>query len=71
MREDPRCRWSRWSAAFKAGLLAETPENNGITQALLSRVSIKGTKTRTAEQIANQIEVGGRQPSPPIPGTIP
>ena len=46
-------------AAFKAGILAETPSDNGITR-LCSRVSIKGTETRTAEEIAGQIEsLGG------------
>ena len=40
-------------------MLAETPETNGITR-LFSKVVLKGTKTRTAEQIADQIEaVGG------------
>jgi zinc protease len=40
-------------------VLAENKDNNGITQ-LLSRLVIKGTKTRTAEQIASEIEsVGG------------
>jgi len=40
-------------------LLAETPETNGITR-LTARTLLKGTKTRSAEQIANQIEaVGG------------
>jgi zinc protease len=44
---------------FKSGLLAETPENNGITK-LCSRVLIKGTKTRTAAEIVDQIEsLGG------------
>lgn len=47
------------TAAFRSGLLAETSETNGITK-LLSRSILKGTKTRTAAQIANQIEsVGG------------
>jgi zinc protease len=40
-------------------LLAETPESNGITR-LMSKSLLKGTKTRNAEQIANEIEaVGG------------
>jgi zinc protease len=47
------------SAVFRSGLLAETLEINGITR-LTARVLLKGTKTRTAEQIANQIEtIGG------------
>jgi zinc protease len=40
-------------------VLAETVENNGITQ-LLARMLLKGTKTRDAEKIATEIEsVGG------------
>ena len=59
VREDPRLPLVSAVATFKAGLLAETPDNNGITK-LLSKVILKGTKTRTAEQIADQIEaVGG------------
>jgi len=59
VREDPRLPLVSMSAAFRSGLLAETPEKNGITR-LTARVLLKGTKTRTAEQIANQIEaIGG------------
>ncbi|MEI8340526.1 MAG: insulinase family protein, partial [Verrucomicrobiota bacterium] len=59
VREDSRLPLVAMVATFKAGLLAETPENNGITK-LFSKTLLKGTKTRTAEQIANQIEaVGG------------
>src|SRR5947208_3449773 len=59
VREDPRLPLVSMSAVFRSGLLAETPETNGITR-LTARVLLKGTKTRTAEQIANQIEaVGG------------
>jgi zinc protease len=46
------------NAAFKAGVLAETAENNGLTR-LLSKVLLKGTKTRTAGQIADEIEEMG------------
>ena len=47
------------TAVFRSGLLAETPQTNGITR-LMAKVLLKGTKTRAAEQIANQIEaVGG------------
>jgi zinc protease len=46
-------------AVFRGGLLAENPQDNGITH-LMAKVVLKGTKTRTAEQIANEIEeVGG------------
>jgi zinc protease len=59
VREDPRLPLVSMSAAFRSGLLAETPETNGITR-LAVRVFLKGTKSRTAEQIANQIEaIGG------------
>jgi zinc protease len=59
VREDPRLPLVSMSAVFRSGLLAETPQTNGITR-LTARVLLKGTKTRTAEQIADQIEaVGG------------
>lgn len=59
VREDPRLPLVSISAVFKAGLMAETPANNGISR-LLSRTLIKGTTTRTAEQLADEIEaVGG------------
>jgi len=59
VREDSRLPLVSISAAFRSGLLAETPETNGITR-LTARALLKGTKTRTAEQIANQIEaIGG------------
>src|SRR5207302_2146987 len=59
VREDPRLPLVSVSSAFRSGLLAETAETNGITR-LTARTLLKGTKTRSAEQIANQIEaVGG------------
>src|SRR5436853_1785992 len=59
VREDPRLPLVGMGAVFRGGLLAETPETNGITR-LMAKVLLKGTKTRTAEQIANGIEaVGG------------
>ncbi|HEY3901487.1 MAG TPA: pitrilysin family protein [Chthoniobacter sp.] len=59
VREDHRLPLVSMNAAFKAGLLAETAENNGLTR-LLSKVLLKGTKTRTAGQIADEIEeLGG------------
>jgi zinc protease len=59
VREDARLPLVSMSAIFRSGLLAETPETNGITR-LMARALLKGTKTRTAEQIADQIEaVGG------------
>jgi zinc protease len=59
VREDARLPLISLTAAFRGGLLSETPETNGLTR-LAARTLLKGTKTRTAEQIANQIEaVGG------------
>jgi zinc protease len=59
VREDSRLPLVSMIATFKAGILAETPENNGVTK-LCARVLIKGTKTRTAEQIVDEIEsLGG------------
>lgn len=59
IREDPRLPLVSMAAVFRGGLLAETPENNGVTR-LMAKTLLKGTTTRTAEQIADQIEaVGG------------
>ena len=59
VREDSRLPLVAVVATFKAGLLAETVENNGVTR-LLSKVLLKGTTNRTAEQIADELEsVGG------------
>jgi zinc protease len=59
VREDPRLPLVSMAAVFRGGLLAETHEINGITR-LMAKVLLKGTKTRTAEQIADTIEaVGG------------
>ncbi len=47
------------TAVFRGGLLAEAPQTNGITR-LMAKSLLKGTTTRTAEQIAKDIEaVGG------------
>ena len=63
MREDRRLPLVAMGAVFRGGLLAETSQTNGITR-LMAKVLLKGTKTRTAEQIANQIEaVGGSMSS--------
>src|ERR1044072_6797697 len=59
VREDHRLPLVGMGAVFRGGLLAENPEDNGVTR-LMAKVLLKGTKTRTAEQIANQLEsVGG------------
>ncbi|MGB8464669.1 MAG: pitrilysin family protein [Terrimicrobiaceae bacterium] len=60
VREDARLPLVSIYSTFRGGLLAETPENNGITR-LLSRTILKGTKNRTSAQLAEQIEsAGGR-----------
>ena len=59
VREDARLPLVAMGAVFRSGLLAETPRTNGITR-LMAKTLLKGTTTRTAEQIANEIEaVGG------------
>jgi zinc protease len=59
VREDPRLPLISMAAVFRGGLLAETRQTNGITR-LMAKVLLKGTRTRTAEQIADTIEaVGG------------
>ena len=59
VKENHRLPFVEFRAAFQGGVLAETAENNGITQ-LLAKMLIKGTKTRDAEKIATEIEsVGG------------
>jgi zinc protease len=59
VREDPRVPLVSIAATFRAGLLTETPETNGITR-LCAKALLKGTPTRTAEQIADELEsVGG------------
>ncbi len=59
VREDARLPLVSMTAVSRGGLLAETSQNNGITR-LMSRTLLKGTKSRTAEQISSQIEaVGG------------
>jgi zinc protease len=59
VREDPRLPLVSMASVFRGGLLAETRATNGITR-LMSKVLLKGTKTRTAEVIADTIEaVGG------------
>lgn len=59
VREDPRLPLVAMTAVFRGGLLAETPETNGVTH-LTAKVLLKGTTTRTAEEIADTIEaVGG------------
>ncbi len=59
VREDARLPLISMTAIFRGGLLAETAATNGISQ-LMAKVLLKGTTSRTAEQIADTIEaVGG------------
>ena len=59
VKEDHRLPFVDFRAAFRGGVLAETPADNGITQ-LASKMLLQGTATRSAEQIALEIEsVGG------------
>ena len=54
----PVCPSFRSTGPFRGGLLAEKAVNNGITK-LMARSMLKGTTTRTANQIAGQIESAG------------
>jgi zinc protease len=59
VKEDHRLPFVEFRAVFKGGVLAETAQNNGVTQ-LTGKLLLKGTRTRSAEQIAKEIEaVGG------------
>ena len=59
VKEDHRLPFVEFRAVFKGGVLAESVENNGACL-LMAKTLLKGTTTRTAEQIASQIEsVGG------------
>ena len=60
VREDARLPLISMTAVFRGGLLAESRQTNGITQ-LMAKTLLKGTKTRTAEQIADTIEAVGGQ----------
>jgi zinc protease len=59
VKEDRRLPFVEFRAVFRGGVLAESAENNGITQ-LMGHMLLKGTKTRSAEQLAREMEsVGG------------
>jgi zinc protease len=59
VKEDHRLPFVEFRTVFLGGVAVETEANNGITS-LLAKLLIKGTTTRTAEQIAVEIEsVGG------------
>jgi zinc protease len=58
VREDDRLPLVSMVATFRGGLLAETAADNGISR-LLARTLIKGTRTRSADEIAETIEAAG------------
>jgi len=59
LKEDHRLPFVEFRSVLRGGVLAETPENNGVSQ-LTAKMLLKGTRTRSAEQIAGEIEsVGG------------
>jgi zinc protease len=59
IKEDHRLPFVELRAVFEGGLRVETSADSGITS-LLSRLFIKGTPTRSAEDIAREIEgLGG------------
>lgn len=59
LKEDHRLPFVEFRSVFRGGVLSENWENNGQTL-LLAKSLLKGTPTRTAEQIANEIEsLGG------------
>jgi zinc protease len=63
VKEDHRLPFVEFRAVFQGGVLAETAANNGTTM-LLAKMLLKGSATRTAEQLATEIEsVGGHMDS--------
>jgi zinc protease len=58
VREDARLPLVSLHAAMRGGQLAETVENSGIGR-LSARTIVKGTATRSADEIADLIEGGG------------
>ena len=58
VREDHKLPFVDFGVFCKGGVLTETATNNGITK-LMSRMLIKGTPTRSAEQIADSVELVG------------
>src|SRR5208282_3304318 len=59
VKEDHRLPFVEFRAVLQGGVLAESSENSGLTQ-LASKMLLKGTRNRSAEEIASTIEsVGG------------
>ena len=63
VREDHRLPFIYVAAALNGGLLSENETNNGITQLMVDLLT-RGTKSRTAEQIADLAEEHGASLSP-------
>src|SRR5207237_3838695 len=58
VKEDHRLPFVEFRAVFKGGVLAEKTGNNGAAL-LMAKMLLQGTPTRTAEQIATEIETLG------------
>lgn len=59
VKEDHRLPFVQFRTVFRGGVLAETPVDSGISN-LLAKMLLKGTVTRSAEQIVTEIEsLGG------------
>ncbi len=59
IKEDHRLPFVEIRSALRGGTLAETEKDNGLTQ-LMSKMLLQGTRKRSAEQIASDIEsIGG------------
>ncbi len=58
VKEDHRLPFVEFRAAFRGGALAETAETNGLTQ-LTAKMLLQGTRHRSAERIAREIESMG------------
>ena len=58
VKEDHRLPFVEIRIALRGGVLAETPANNGVTS-LMAKMLLQGTKTRSAEEIASEMESMG------------
>ena len=58
VKEDHRLPFVEIRTVLRGGVLAENPANNGVTL-LMAKMLLQGTKSRTAEQIASEMESMG------------
>ena len=58
VKEDHRLPFVEIRTVLRGGVLAETPANNGVT-VLMAKMLLQGTKTRSAEEIAREMESMG------------